>query len=276
MNLAQPNHTILATLLQQFRNDRLAQCSLFYGEPFSGQEETALELAAQVLSLGEAGNVWGLELTKKHICQRTHPNFWVVEPVEAGGAVQIQEARALLVFLQSTPSLPGWRFVLIRAADKLNTSAANALLKALEELPKDVAVVMIAHSLAGVKATLLSRVQKVFFPAPEQAAGLQPDWGEGIERWVDSALGGGGKLPYAMIEDFKNSAEQQRWLPWFVLRLLHCRATEAQASQEVRRVCVQRYGEVFRFITQAEGKALAPAHVLQSIFLLLQGNHFCG
>lgn len=269
-----PNSPVLTQLLTQFEQGHLAPCSLFYGEPQAGQFDTAWKLGTHIL-MQDNPMGWNESITQKFMEQRTHPNFWFVEPAEGGSEIQIQEARALLNFLQSTPSINGWRFVLMNSADILNNAAANALLKILEELPSRVIIVMLAYNLSKVKNTLLSRSHKIFFPAKGNSVAdycAENAWAQKALQWIDLALQRKNGVSKEDADDFKAQPERQAWLPKIVLYRLHAKATDSNASPEEQRLYADRYASVAAFVSRAQGRALAPAHILQTIFLLLSAQ----
>ena len=77
--------------------------------------------------------------------------------------IRVDEVRELGGFLSMTPSEGAWRVILIDAADELNTSAANAVLKGLEEPPDNTCLFLVAHNPARVLPTIRSRCRTLTF-----------------------------------------------------------------------------------------------------------------
>jgi len=75
--------------------------------------------------------------------------------------ITVDEIRRLSRFLSMTAHDGGWRIVIVDPADDLNTNAANALLKSLEEPPARTLFVLIAHSPGALLPTIRSRCQTV-------------------------------------------------------------------------------------------------------------------
>lgn len=71
--------------------------------------------------------------------------------------ITVDEVRRLKTFFQMTAADGGRRVAIVDAADDLNTAAANALLKILEEPPPGAVLLLIAHQPAGLLPTLRSR-----------------------------------------------------------------------------------------------------------------------
>ncbi|MDO5529926.1 MAG: DNA polymerase III subunit delta' [Paracoccus sp. (in: a-proteobacteria)] len=75
--------------------------------------------------------------------------------------IGVEDIRRLLGFFQMSAADGGRRVALIDAADEMNTQAANALLKLLEEPPRDAVIVLIAHQPARLLPTIRSRCREL-------------------------------------------------------------------------------------------------------------------
>lgn len=73
----------------------------------------------------------------------------------------VDEVRRLVPFLGGTAAGGGWRVVIVDAVDDMNASAANALLKALEEPPRRTVFLLVAHVAGRVLPTIRSRCRAV-------------------------------------------------------------------------------------------------------------------
>lgn len=74
--------------------------------------------------------------------------------------IVVDDIRRLAGFFRVTASVEGgWRVAIIDAVDQLNRSAANALLKILEEPPQRSLLILVCHRPGAVLATLKSRCQ---------------------------------------------------------------------------------------------------------------------
>lgn len=71
--------------------------------------------------------------------------------------ITVDEVRKLRTFFGLSAADGGKRVVLIDAADELNTSAANAVLKVLEEPPKDAILLLVSHQPSRLLPTIRSR-----------------------------------------------------------------------------------------------------------------------
>lgn len=104
----------------------------------------------------------------------THPDLIRIEPPEAGKAITIDRVRDLSATLALTSQYNRYRIVLLRDADRLNSAAANALLKTLEEPGKGTVLILLTARCHELPATIRSRCQRLDIPVPDHR--LAADW----------------------------------------------------------------------------------------------------
>ncbi|HMS56572.1 MAG TPA: AAA family ATPase [Fimbriimonadaceae bacterium] len=78
-------------------------------------------------------------------------------------------------FLRTGPLTSSHKVVLIEDADRMNSSAANALLKSLEEPPDRVVMILTTRDIGKVLPTILSRCVAVACEIPQEA---RSDWSD--------------------------------------------------------------------------------------------------
>ena len=83
--------------------------------------------------------------------------------------ITIDQMRGLAERLSKSSQFGGLQIALIDPADRMNVSAANALLKTLEEPATATVIMLIADDPARLPATIRSRCQRVDVPAPTRA-----------------------------------------------------------------------------------------------------------
>ncbi|WP_310468309.1 DNA polymerase III subunit delta' [Sphingomonas sp.] len=99
----------------------------------------------------------------------SHPDLRWLERLEnpKTGAlarnISVDQVRSLGELFGSTPFMSAWRAVIIDAADDLEPSAANALLKMLEEPPANCLFLLVAHAPGRLLPTIRSRCRKLEF-----------------------------------------------------------------------------------------------------------------
>ena len=110
--------------------------------------------------------------------------------------IVIEQMRELSAWLALTPQFGRAQVVVIEPADALNASAANALLKTLEEPGARRHLMLVTAHPAKLPATIRSRCQRVDFGLPDRETGIQWLIAQGITRdKAESALGASGGNP---------------------------------------------------------------------------------
>ncbi len=105
------------------------------------------------------------------IAAGSHPDMrWLqrLENEKSGNLarnITVDQVRALGTFIGLTPSLSDWRVVVIDSVDDMERSAANALLKMLEEPPPNCIFLLISHAPGRLVPTIRSRCRRLEFHA---------------------------------------------------------------------------------------------------------------
>ncbi len=97
-----------------------------------------------------------------------HPDLKIVERTYEADKnkfkdVDVEQIREVPGFLHMTPFMGGWRIVIIDDADTMTRSSQNALLKILEEPPKNSLLILIAHRPGLLIPTIRSRSRMIEF-----------------------------------------------------------------------------------------------------------------
>lgn len=98
----------------------------------------------------------------------SHPDFRVLEPPEEGkGAAQkiipVEQVREMIGLLHRHAGMGGWRVVIVDAAEQVNASSSNAMLKILEEPPTDTLLLLVSHAPGRLLPTVRSRCRVLRF-----------------------------------------------------------------------------------------------------------------
>jgi DNA polymerase III subunit delta' len=119
-------------------------------------------------------------------CQRCqvqqHPDARILQLQEDAQQLKIEQVRELIAELALTSHQGGYKVGVILQAERLNRFAANALLKTLEEPPANTLLILVTHTPSLLPATIRSRCQKLFIPAPDRPASL---------TWLEQQHGSG-------------------------------------------------------------------------------------
>lgn len=161
-----------ASFLDAMERGRLHHAWLLAGPEGLGKASFAYRAARRLLGArpDSSQGLLGSDPTDR-VCrlieQDAHPDFLVLERQTEGGrtrkSISVEEARALPEFFSKSPSMARYRVAIIDAADDLNPSSANALLKTLEEPPERGILFLVAHSPARLLVTIRSRCRRLAF-----------------------------------------------------------------------------------------------------------------
>ncbi len=162
-------------LSRSLENDRLAHAYVFSGPEGVGKALTALALAGALLCpMGPMGPMGperpraanlgcGVCPTCRRVVSRSHPDLIILEVLPDKKEISIDQVRDA----QSAVSLRAYegrkKVLIVNAADRLNSSAANAFLKTLEEPPEDTIIVLVTSQPHLLLPTIRSRCQEVRF-----------------------------------------------------------------------------------------------------------------
>ncbi|MEX1081307.1 MAG: DNA polymerase III subunit delta' [Halofilum sp. (in: g-proteobacteria)] len=150
--------------------NRFPHALLLAGPAGVGKRAFAQRLARTLLCQSESDCVPCGECAgcRQHAAE-THPDHFWVGPPEEGKSIPVDTVRQAIERLALSGR--GTKVALIDAADTMTTSAANSLLKTLEEPAGDAVLLLVSDRAGRLPATIRSRCQRVVFgiPAPSQA-----------------------------------------------------------------------------------------------------------
>jgi DNA polymerase-3 subunit delta' len=199
----------------------LPHALLFHGTPGTGKVDFALYFAKALLceARQDDGASCGACLSCGWFTQHSHPDFRLVRPEIFDGEVsaesedgvdaetkktaknstktpskeiRIEQVRALSNFMNLSTHRSGKRVVVMYPAEALNNISANALLKTLEEPPRDTVILMCSNRVDRLLPTIISRCRKVPLPMPTRRQSLQWLQEQGVsdaEIWLDEQGG---------------------------------------------------------------------------------------
>jgi DNA polymerase-3 subunit delta' len=121
------------------------------------------------------------------VMAQAHPDFLVLDRLGPDGAlrrsISVDEARRLPEFFSKAPAMSRYRVALVDAVDDLNTNAANAILKILEEPPDRGVLLLISHAPGRLLPTVRSRCRRlVLRPWPLETLAGHLVSTQGLER----------------------------------------------------------------------------------------------
>jgi DNA polymerase-3 subunit delta' len=205
-----------ADFLAAYNSGRLHSGWLVTGPKGVGKATLAYRIAAFLLAEGPqdaGGGLFGedptkpetLDLSPDHPDRRlilagSHPRLAVIRRAvnEKTGRLQAditaEPVRDLKKFFHMSAADGGRRVVIVDAADEMNVTAANSILKELEEPPARTTILLVAHQPARLLPTIRSRCRElrcVPLQAEEMAAAMDQAGVHVDEREAMTALTGG-------------------------------------------------------------------------------------
>ena len=138
---------------------------IFTGPPGSGRSSAAIAFAQSLICpQGGCATCNECRSAKSH----AHPDVEIMRT--EGLSIKIEEIRELLTRTSWAPSMGGWRIVVMEDADRLTESAANALLKAIEEPGARTVWLLCAPTLHDILPTIRSRCRHIQLRTPTTTA----------------------------------------------------------------------------------------------------------
>lgn len=149
----------LAGLLARIAERRLPSAILIHGPQGVGKATFAFALAREILATtGDEAP----ERVAEQVAAGSHPNLFVLRrpPKDGKGfytVIRVEDVRELRERMRKTRGRAGWRVAIVDAIDDCNPSAANALLKTLEEPPAETIFLLVSHRPGSLLPTIRSR-----------------------------------------------------------------------------------------------------------------------
>lgn len=158
--------------------------------------------------------------------QESHPDFRLLQPevltldgeeTESGKKpskqISVDQIRGLADFVGMSAHQGGRRVVVIHPAEAMNTNAANALLKNLEEPPPGMLFILVSHKPQQLLPTILSRCLSFAVSAPDDASATRWLKEQGVKNPADAlAASGFAPLQAVQLEQQLGSEEREKLL----------------------------------------------------------------
>jgi len=223
-----------AAFLQAYGSGRMHHAWLLSGPMGVGKATLAWRIARFLLA-GDTGGMFGppdtLDVpednpTVRRLRAGADGGLLVVRrgPDDKGNLrrdITVDVMRRLHGFFGLSAADGGQRVVIVDAADEMNTNAANALLKALEEPPANATLLLVSHQPSRLLPTIRSRCRDLRlsalgpddFAAALAQAGVDGEPSGGTGTWrqaVELALGGGAEIYAEMVALFATLPRMDR------------------------------------------------------------------
>lgn len=216
---------------------RIPHALLVSGMPGVGKQAFANRLVASLLC-GRPDDLFQA-CGQCHSCQLlaagSHPDHQEISPEEAGKQIKVDQIRDLIQSQTLMPKVSQGKTVLITAADQMNVSAFNSLLKLLEEPQADSVLILLSEDNRRLPITIKSRCQNLVIPTPAHEDALawlqQTDTSLSREEWqLLLKLTQG--APLAALEQGEAGLYQSRQISQDMAVLMQAKANPVKLAAE--------------------------------------------
>jgi DNA polymerase-3 subunit delta' len=112
-------------------------------------------------------------MANRHEARNHHPDLHYVYPESGKHTIGVEQIRSVCESLELSSYSGSAKVVVIEPAEAMTTSAANALLKTLEEPTRASYLLLVSHRPGLLPPTVRSRCQQIGVPIPNETALLQ-------------------------------------------------------------------------------------------------------
>lgn len=166
--------------MQRLDNDNLAHALLIEGPAGIGKTVLAGAMVARLLCREEQSRACGDCRSCKLLSGLAHPDYFNLQPEEGSEVIKVDQVRTLIGKLDLTTSISERKVAYIHPAESMNASAANALLKSLEEPAGNTVLVLVSDNPGKLPVTIRSRCQAISINQPDTALVLE---------WLEESTG---------------------------------------------------------------------------------------
>ena len=153
--------TVITILKNALNKDRLSHAYIFTGKQGVGKGRTAFEFAKAANCVNQVDDACDECLSCRKANNSNHPD--IKEVKVDGSSIKIDQIRELQQEIMYKPYESKKKVYIIHQAEDMTLSAANSLLKTLEEPPSYAIIILLTNNLNQLLATTISRCQLVRF-----------------------------------------------------------------------------------------------------------------
>jgi DNA polymerase-3 subunit delta' len=209
---------------QLIKSDRLPHALFLHGNQGLGKSDFAISLANALLCKQPTADLQACGSCQacKLLAANTHPDLYYLKPVPAEKTkskkptlnIRIDDIRELCNKLNQTSQYGGYRVAIIEQADQLTPSAANSLLKTLEEPGNDVLMILTSARSHRLPVTIRSRCQLMRFAVPDEKQSLswlieKQQGTDSSEKQLQQALKQAYGSPLAALQHLQEAEQLQ-------------------------------------------------------------------
>jgi DNA polymerase III subunit delta' len=162
-----------AIFLDAYNSGRIPHAWLLSGGAGIGKATLAFRIARFILSSQNSPEDYSnlavdtTDAISRRIISGGHADFLCIQRSidektnKKRKEITVNEVRGVTSFLSRTPAEGGWRVIVVDSADEMNSNAANAILKILEEPPKRAIILLVSNNPSKLLPTIRSRCRRL-------------------------------------------------------------------------------------------------------------------
>jgi len=166
--------------MQRLNLDKLAHALLIEGPAGIGKTVLARAMAARLLCRENQPLACGNCRSCKLLEGLAHPDYFELQPEDGSKVIKVDQVRALIGKLDLTTSISERKVAYIHPAESMNESAANALLKSLEEPAGNTVLILVSDNPGRLPVTIRSRCQAISINQPDTRL---------VSQWLEANTG---------------------------------------------------------------------------------------
>lgn len=165
----------------RIKNHTLPHALLLTGPAGIGKKSFSFAMVQNILCEVSSGKDFACGQCKSCLLIKgdTHPDIKFIQPSGKSITIGVDQIRELIHYVSLTPHMGKRKIALIHDAEKMNTNAANSLLKSLEEPPQSSLILLVSSRHNTLLPTIRSRCQVISLPLPTQDV---------AEKWLSSNM----------------------------------------------------------------------------------------
>ena len=204
------------TCLRNITGNSMPHAVLLYGEEGLGINTFAGKLINALLCRDSNERPCGVCNACHLWLSHNHPDYLHIAPVDNKKDIKISTIREAIHFLQIVSHYKQGKTLLIQQADAMNRSAANSILKTLEEPPANSTIILTTRWLSKLLPTIRSRCQILRFSSPSAEINLQ---------WLSARTG-------LNTDEIKAQSEVLSEKPLIALEILQTQVKDTEGKPE--------------------------------------------
>ena len=219
------NRQLKVQLSQQEEGRGLSHAYIISGPAGSGKHTLARLLCGAMLCTSPAGKrPCGHCVPCKKVFSGIHPDVSVISGAKEGRPISVDQVRQLRSDAYIRPNEGERKIYLLEDADRMNTSAQNAMLKLLEEGPGYAAFLLLAENAGGLLQTVRSRCEEL---------ALTPVSPGEAERWLQA------RFPDAEPGELRQAVQEAQGILGRAVEQIAGDGTAAQERRDQAETLVQ-------------------------------------